>query len=330
LQSSGMHVDRFISNGYGSIVATSRPTKRPKLLLQAHLDVVPAADDLFTLRGESEKLVGRGAFDMKYAAACFLYLVEELGRQVTDYDFGIMFTTDEELDGFNGVGYLLDQGFGCDICLLPDGGDNWRVESAAKGVWMIDIVCKGVSSHGSRPWLGENAALKLVDFLRDIEPFTSAHIPTETTMSLTRLDAGTARNQIPDRALASFDVRFMNEEGLEGLKQKLNGLLEKYDLVVENERHGAAIQLDVSLPLVAKWEEAVREVRGDNAPNGYALSFGASDARFFAEKHIPVIVTRPDGGGMHSDNEWIEEAGLYQFYDCLKKYMLAISKAHSS
>ena len=44
-------------------VATTRSTKQPTLLLQAHLDVLPAADDMFEITGEGKKLVGRNRPD---------------------------------------------------------------------------------------------------------------------------------------------------------------------------------------------------------------------------------------------------------------------------
>ena len=69
-----------------------------------------------------------------------------------------MFTTDEELGGENGVGELLKHGWSAGLAVIPDGGENWQVESAAKGPLRAEIVClAGRSAHGSRPWEGENA-----------------------------------------------------------------------------------------------------------------------------------------------------------------------------
>jgi succinyl-diaminopimelate desuccinylase len=104
----GMHVNRFESNGHESIVATVNPdTKTPKVMLAAHIDVVPAPDEMFAVRKEDGKLYGRGVLDMKFAIAAYMQLADELQNHLQDYDFGIMITSDEELAGMNGVPKLL-------------------------------------------------------------------------------------------------------------------------------------------------------------------------------------------------------------------------------
>ncbi len=55
---------------------------------------------------------------------------------------------------------------------------------------------------------------------------------------------------------------------------------------------------------------------------GKTLSFGSSDARFFGEKNIPVIVIAPVGGEIHSDNEWIDLEDLGRFYNVLKQWII--------
>jgi acetylornithine deacetylase/succinyl-diaminopimelate desuccinylase-like protein len=64
LQSCGMQIHKHHSGGFESLVATTTNTKRPKLLLQAHIDVVPADKSMFTMRRDNGRLEGRGVFDM--------------------------------------------------------------------------------------------------------------------------------------------------------------------------------------------------------------------------------------------------------------------------
>lgn len=325
LKAAGMHVSHYASNGFGSIVATTQNTKTPQVFLQAHLDVVPGSDTLFALHRNGSQLRGRGAFDMKYAAACYLMLVEELGKDCSNYDFGIMFTTDEELAGHDGVEHVLRQGYGCKVCILPDGGDNWRLETAAKGDWIVDVTAHGRSAHGSRPWDGDNAITKLFAFLEEASNLAPAKHHTDTTLVVSTINAGNATNQVPAEATASLDIRYLNHEAFSDIQGRLMKLAEHYGVDVSTRTIIRPIELDVSLDPVQEWIRTVSEVRGEEAANGYALSFGASDARFFAEKGIPTIVTRPDGGGMHGDSEWIDEAGLYQFYECIQKYTMSMT-----
>jgi succinyl-diaminopimelate desuccinylase len=323
LKPHGLHINRYSSNGIPSLIATSRPTKKPALLLQAHLDVLPARDDMFEITGEGKKLVGRGAIDMKYAAACFLHLVEELGERCEEFDFGIMFTMDEETDGLNGVEYLLDQGYGAVVCFLPDGGNNWQVESSAKGYWRLKVLSYGTSAHASRPWLGNNPISKLMSFLQDAQTLTSEDPKTGTTVVPTIIKAGTGANQIPDEAEAFLDVRYATEAALKSVQNKLDALGKKYDVDVLTGFIGENLQHDINQPAFKEWSRIIKDVHG-KAP-GYMLSVAASDARHFMLHGITTLVTRPKGGGLHGPDEWIEEADLYEFYECTKIYVEKMS-----
>jgi len=48
------------------------------LFLVAHIDVVGAKKELFRAKIKGKKLFGRGAFDMKYAIACYMKLLFDL------------------------------------------------------------------------------------------------------------------------------------------------------------------------------------------------------------------------------------------------------------
>ena len=321
----GLFIDRYSSNGFESLVATTRATKTPAVFLVAHLDVVPAEDELFSLERVGTNLVGRGAYDMKYAAACFLHLVEDLKDNLKDYDLGIMFTMDEELGGADGVKYLIGQGYGCDVCFVPDGGDNWRLESVAKGAYWMAVDAVGISAHGSRPWDGDNACDRLMDFLGDLRQITVGKLHTDPTIVVTRISGGAAMNQVPDSATALVDIRYANKPQLDDMVDQVKVLAKKHRVECTNYETASEVNLDVTVPLVQRWEQIVGEVRGTPADE-YAMSFGASDVRYFAEKGIPAIVTRPIGGDIHSEKEWIDEAGFYQFYECLRQYTEAVAR----
>ena len=52
-----------------------------------------------------------------------------------------------------------------------------------------------------------------------------------------------------------------------------------------------------------------------------AISHGSNDSRFFTKKKIPVIVTRPKGGGHHGAEEWIDIKDLKRFFAVLKEFV---------
>jgi succinyl-diaminopimelate desuccinylase len=325
LQNSGMHITKHHSGGFGSLVATSHPHKRPKILLQAHIDVVPAPEHMFVLRKEDGRLYGRGVFDMKYTVACYLLAAEQLKLQMKDYCFGIMLTTDEESNGQNGVKYLLDKGYGCDVCLLPDGGDNWRIETAAKGGLAVKITAKGVSAHGSRPWEGDNAIEHLLKFIKQAKKLVPVSGPEGTTMVLSQIEGGQTHNQVPGTSSATFDIRFADSVAGEKIHKRLAKLAAEHDVIIQTVSMLQPVHLDAAIPQVKAWEQVVTQIRGKNQET-YSFSYGASDARYFASKGIPAIVTRPDGGGHHGPGEWLEETGLYDFYACVQRYIETVAE----
>lgn len=320
LQRSGLHVRKFHSGGFESLIATSRRTKHPKVLLQAHIDVVPAPVEAFAMRQNAGRLEGRGVFDMKYAAACFLLAAEELYDVVEDYDFGIMLTTDEEGTGENGVKYLLDRGYGCDICVLPDGGDNWKLETAAKGGWAFQILVDGTSAHASRPWEGENAIDKLLTFIKHTKKLVPSGNKEGLTMVVSQIAGGQTHNQVPNTANATIDIRYPEEKVGQRVRVHLQKLASEMNVTIKTVTDLPPVRLDPSISLVQAWENTVHEVRGQE-PGSYTTSYGASDARFFASKNIPCIVTRPDGGGHHGEDEWVDAQGVYDFYRCIVQYL---------
>jgi succinyl-diaminopimelate desuccinylase len=130
---------------------------------------------------------------------------------------------------------------------------------------------------------------------------------------------------VPNEARATLDIRFLNQRAYTKVHDDLTALAAEHEIFLSTRTLIKSIELDVGLPVIQEWIRIVSEQRGSDASNGYALSFGASDARFFAAKGIPAIVTRPDGGGMHGEYEWIEETSLYQFYDCLRTYLTVMA-----
>jgi succinyl-diaminopimelate desuccinylase len=81
----------------------------------------------------------------------------------------ILFTTDEETGGFNGAAFAMEQGITADIIFTPDGGTDWSIVTDEKGVFHIKFEASGVSAHGSRTWLGDNAVTKLITTFNNLQ-----------------------------------------------------------------------------------------------------------------------------------------------------------------
>jgi acetylornithine deacetylase/succinyl-diaminopimelate desuccinylase-like protein len=61
-------------------------------------------------------------------------------------------------------------------------------------------------------------------------------------------------------------------------------------------------------------------------PIEYIKAHGSSDARYFDDIGIPVIMFRPDGGNAHGDGEWLSYESWQKFHTILEHYVLETGK----
>ena len=329
VQSLPLQVKWFKNNGVSSLFLTTKKTQHPRVLLQAHLDVVDAPPALFKLRKRGGRMYGRGVFDMKFAVACYLKLLHEFSAELAKYDFGILLSTDEELGGFNGVGAILDQGVSCEVCVLPDGGENWTLQKSGKGVWQFVLESQGISGHSARPWSGRNALEILLDALQEIrnqfpkEPCGSQrHL--HDTFSLTILEGGHSINKIPHFARGIIDIRFQNMDPRDRVRTALRNRVGNSQLHMKEIASASSYTIGHNNKYVRLFRKLALEEFDIVMP--LVNSPGSSDARFFAAKHVPIIVTRPHGGGHHSDEEWINLHSLQRFYAVLKNFVHHVAR----
>jgi succinyl-diaminopimelate desuccinylase len=327
-----VHIKRYEKNGFKSLVITTQKTKTPKIMLAAHLDVVKGSDNVFKPIIKDGKLFGRGTFDMKYAIACYLKLLDELKDELPNFDLGIMITTDEELGGANGTNFLLnEEKYSAEVCVLPDGGKNWELITESKGILQVKVKSVGKSAHGSKPWLGESAIDNLIDFLQRLktEKIFDKNYYNRTqeyycnTFNIGKISGGEVTNQVADYAESILDIRFVsseNEADILNLLKQAAGKSGKTE--IEKIISGYPLKTDENNNYVREFIKIAKQNGIDIKPT---FTHGSSDARFFSEKNIPVIVIRPDGGGHHSEEEWIDLKSLNKFYKVLKAFVISVS-----
>ncbi len=147
----------------------------PTVVFHGHIDVVPAHPEQFAPRVEGDRLIGRGAYDMKGALAAMLCAVADVAQQdrvrvrfVCVPDEESEDVDDRSIDALIGAGSL-----DADFAITGEPTDL-HIGVQAKGVLAIRIAVRGTAAHGSTPWLGDNAILKTHDAFRRIEtlPFS--------------------------------------------------------------------------------------------------------------------------------------------------------------
>ncbi len=323
LKDTPVYIKEYTNSAYPFMYVSTKKNKSPDILLAAHMDVVSGGDNLFTLRQKKGTYIGRGVFDMKFAIAIYLVIFRNLFQKVKDKNIAFLVTSDEEIGGINGTKKFLDFGFKPKAAFLPDGGTDWDWEEKGKGVWQFNVKVRGVSAHGSRVWLGKNAIQILNNFSQEVDLLFQSYKKSDkkrwySTCNLGKMSGGTTINSVPDYAEASFDVRFIStKEGLE-LKKKVQKISKAYScLTIEDLIFEPASSFTIS----SSHKLFIGITKKYNIKSAPCISHGASDARFFSQKKIDCIVTRPKGGDIHSDNEWIDIKDLTRFFEVVNEFV---------
>ncbi len=317
-------VQRFDNAGTPSLFISRAGQNRPHVLLYGHFDVVEADDAQFVPQRDADFLFGRGALDMKSGIAVFVMLMKTLTE--TKHDVGLMLVGDEESGGFHGTKFLLENGFGGDVVVMPDGGLQIdRVVTKEKGVLHIKLVAVGQSAHGAYPWHGVNAIDRLRRAMSNVEGlFTAvADHPDDhwvNTFSVGRIHGGVNLNSVPSAAEAYLDIRLTEHDTIAAFLEKIHAVLPEGVDVVEMVTSPTSLY-QADHPLVAPYFEVLQE-RGYTPQS--VVSHGGSDARFFAGAGMPVIVSQPAGDGHHSASERVSMRAVGEYYGVVLRYIEAL------
>ncbi len=314
----GVFVDRGEHGGKPYVIATLRETKTPRIMLNAHLDVVPGRPEQFVPEIRDGRIYARASQDMKGSAAVLLRLLRDLAALDERPDVGFMFVSDEEIGGELGTGYLAEQGWGCELFLAAEPTDL-GICFAHKGVLWMEVHLTGTPAHGSRPWEGTNALAALRDGMAAMEQ----RFPTPdeeawmTTVVPTMISGGEAGNRLPEQVKLTLDVRHIPEETPEQIVAALDECFPTGN--VELVRSGPPLDTDPNDAHVVRLATAIASVTGGKA-RFYREHF-ATDARFYSDRKIPAVCVGPVGAGLHSDEEWVDIESLVDLYKILRQYV---------
>lgn len=319
----GLTIEKFESNGFSSLLIYKEKTrpKKFKIILNAHLDVVAAAKKQFTPVIRNGRLYGRGAQDMKAAAAVEILVFRELVKKV-NYPLALQIVTDEETNGWYGTKYQLEQGISSEFALVGE-QSALDITYRTKGIIWVKVSCQGKPAHGAYPWLGENAIWKMVNFLQDVQkkyPVPGQEV-WHSTVNLARIEtANTTTNRVPWNCSAYFDIRFVYADKNTVLKDFKTLLPQGFTLeIIENE---PSHYIDPQNAYFQRLARTVKKVTGKQ-PEKLSKN-GGSDMRHFSLFNCPGVEFGPKGANLHGDNEYVEIKSLEKYYRILKEFLTAI------
>jgi succinyl-diaminopimelate desuccinylase len=316
-------VKRFERNGIKSVLIhnQNRATKKFKVILNGHLDVVPGKDYQYKPRIQDGKLYGVGSMDMKANVACLIAVFNAVARKIA-YPLALQLVTDEEIGGFHGTKYQIDKGIRAEFVIAGE-TTNFHIAHKAKGILWAKISAKGKTAHGAYPWRGENAIWNMNVFLNTLQK--TFPVPTEevwaTTVNLSRIETtNQSFNKIPDDCSASLDIRYIPEDK-DTIQEDITKLLPK----------GCTIDFLVNeSPLFVDkdnmYVQSLKKVAEQITRKKIALygANGSSDARHFTAVGCNGIEFGPIGGGIGTDNEWVDIQSLNTYYTILTTFLSSL------
>jgi succinyl-diaminopimelate desuccinylase len=321
----GFAVERFESNGKPSALLYREGPRPPfRVVLNAHLDVVPGEPEQFLPRREGDRLYARGAHDMKVGAIVLAAAFRELAPVLAE-PVALQLVTDEEVGGRDGTLHQLERGVTGRFVIV---GENSRLQivTESKGLVRAHLRATGRAGHSAYPWLADNA---LVAVLRTIEALLARYpVPHaevwRTTVNVARVATpNQAFNQVPAQAEAWLDIRFPPEDRdfngrtaaeIEGRLGKLCGP----GVSIEVERVDPPHWAD---PYSADVRRLRQAARAQGYPGGFLRKHGSADGRFYYERGVDAVIFGVGGDGQHGPQEYADIPTIEPYHRAVSEFL---------
>jgi acetylornithine deacetylase len=315
------------------VVGTSPGDETPGLILQGHLDVVPAGDpatwqgaDPFSAEIRGGALFGRGACDMKAGVAANLAVVRTLRAADVRLErpLAVHCVIGEE-DGGLGAFATLRRGHRGDAAVITE-PTSGRIVTATAGALTFRIEVSGRSAHGSMRREGVSAfeaflpiheALARLEAERNADPDPLFGSDLPYALSVGVIQAGDWASNVPDKLTAEGrlgvqldedprQARLALEDAVAEASAKDPWLRENRPIVSWPGGQFASGRIDPDNPLVDEVRSAVLATGGARPPLG-AEVYG-SDLRLYAGiGGIPTLHYGPgDIRVAHGPHEHVE------------------------
>ena len=322
-QLEGFTVECFERSGATSILAYRgdvRPEKF-KIILNGHLDVIPGKDWQYEARVEGDRMYGVGSMDMKTNDCVMLEVFRDMADKVP-YPLGLQIVTDEEIMGFNGTGYQVEEGVKADFVIAGE-TTQFDIVSKSRGILEFKVTAHGTTAHGAYPWRGENAVEKIIDFIGKVNELVPNPETQEwkSSVNLANIEVpNKAYNKVPDVASCMLDIRF-TEEDADTIFDRVKAIIpDDFDLEVYC--NGSMLLVDDDDYYLQKIKAAVKKVTGkDSVCYG---AYGTSDARFYTERGMKGVEFGLIGGGIGTDEEWVSIQSAEDFYHVLVEFLQSV------
>jgi succinyl-diaminopimelate desuccinylase len=201
------------------------------------------------------------------------------------------------------------------------------VKNGRRGSMSGRLVVRGVQGHVAYPHLARNPihvfAPALAALAAERWDDGNDYFPP-TTWQVSNFNAGTgAGNVIPGEAVVDFNFRFSTASTVEGLKARVNAILEAHG--VEHTLAWTVSGLPFLTPRGALSEALAASIRAEmGIETELSTTGGTSDGRFIASICREVIEFGPPNATIHKSNENIDLAWLQPMKNVYRRTLEAL------
>ena len=320
----------------------------PNFCYAGHTDVVPPGNvkkwttNPFKPIVRNNKLIGRGANDMKASIACFVAAVSRFKNENKNFkgSISLLITGDEEGIAVNGtkrlIKYLKRKREKINFCIVGEPTNPNKlgemIKIGRRGSLTGRLTIIGSQGHVAYPHRANNPSNTLIKILKKIKDLkldkgTKNFQPSNLEVIKINID-NHADNVIPGSANAVFNIRFNDKHSSNSLKSKLNKIFKavtkanKSKFKVSYEVSGEAF-LTKPNKTTYMVQNIIKKVTGLKPK--LSTSGGTSDARFI--KNIaPCLEFGLVGKTMHKIDESVSVSDLKKLTKIYKNILVSYFK----
>ena len=320
----------------------------PNFCYAGHTDVVPPGNiknwtiNPFKPIVRNNKLIGRGANDMKASIACFVAAVSRFKNQNKNFkgSISLLITGDEEGIAVNGtkrvVKYLKKKKEKINFCIVGEPTNPNKlgemIKIGRRGSLTGRLIVIGSQGHVAYPHRANNPSNTLIKILKRIKDLkldkgTKNFQPSNLEVTKINID-NNADNVIPGSAEAVFNIRFNDKHSSSSLKRKLNKI---FKMVTKSNKSKFKVSFEVSgeafltKPNKTTYmiQNTIKKITGIKPK--LSTSGGTSDARFI--KNIsPCLEFGLVGKTMHKIDESVSVSDLKKLTKIYENILLSYFK----
>ena len=291
------------------------------IVLTGHVDTVGVEGmaDPFAARVDDDRLLGRGASDMKAGVAGLVVAAEELVARGAAGRVVLALVADEEDAGL-GTEAVLEAlpGLGIVADVAVVGEPTWlALAETLRGYALVEVTLTGRAAHSSQPELGTNAVTHLGRLLSAVEARDRALPHAGGSLMVTVAQGGESPFVLAQRARALVERRTVAGESSDDAVAEVEGIVA--DLGRDDPTVAAAVRLVVARepwrldddgPAATLGAHLERALAADGPLDGtHEGRFQAPywmEAPLWQAAGIPALVCGPAGGGLHAADEWVD------------------------